>query len=256
MEGEIRRDAVTQIRKHLVILNNRMPFEPGIRKYFSDIEEREWVRLNMRLEGSVLSAGQIEAISDGEVCLGISVADHLKISVLKELLEKMRQMAQMKRILDLGAIDEFYHVISGATDKSDREKYVYRRKNIILRELDLTPAIPADIPEKMDALAAELIQAEGAEPGGSHMFLHAAYIHNRLIMISPYGEEDKLLARAAASYYIMSKGFPAVVPHMKESEYNKVILKYIKNKGITDSAYMWQDAMLERLGLMRQLTRY
>ena len=56
MEGEIRRDAVTQIRKHLVILNNRMPFEPGIRKYFSDIEEREWVRLNIRLEGSVLSS--------------------------------------------------------------------------------------------------------------------------------------------------------------------------------------------------------
>ena len=74
--------------------------------------------------------------------------------------------------------------------------------------------------------------------------------------IYPYGEDDKLLARCATTYYIMTKDLPAVALSLSEQKYNSMISDHIKRGDLSDMAEAWQSEVLKRLQLMVQLTRY
>ena len=126
----------------------------------------------------------------------------------------------------------------------------------MIQELDYTPPLPADIPQEMEKLAAELIKAAQVKAVSHDLFRYAAFIHNKIVEIYPYGEDDKLLARCATTYYIMTKDLPAVALSLSEQKYNSMISDHIKRGDLSDMAEAWQSEVLKRLQLMVQLTRY
>lgn len=245
------KETLVLIKKKLIMLKNRMPFSPEMKRYFADIERREWILGNMKIDGSSLTEGQIEAVARGDVCLNMPIAEHVRAERITSLLEKLWEFAEMKRTLDLNLLDEIHRFLS-----KDAPKNAFRKKNAMLSELEYTPPIPAEIPEELRVLAAEMIKASEIREVSSRMFRHAAFIHNKIVEIYPYGEEDKLLARAAAAYYIMTRGLPAVALPLKEQEYNSMIANHIKKGALDDMSEAWQQAILSRLSLMIQLTRY
>lgn len=82
----------------------------------------------------------------------------------------------------------------------------------------LHAALPAEVPQEMEKLAAELIKAAQVKAVSHDLFRYAAFIHNKIVEIYPYGEDDKLLARCATAYYIMTKDFPAVASFHQRTE--------------------------------------
>lgn len=48
-----------EIKKKMVILQNRTPFNREVKEYFAGIEEEDWIYNNMKAEGSSLSKGQV-----------------------------------------------------------------------------------------------------------------------------------------------------------------------------------------------------
>ena len=72
----------------------------------------------------------------------------------------------------------------------------------------------------------------------------------------PYGERDGLLARAMMSYFLMEKGYPAVVPNMKEEEYNSLALTMLKTAELQGLKELVKKEVLEHFDLMIQLTAY
>ena len=163
----------------------------------------------------------------------------------------------MKRELELNLLKEIYVFVSamdGAAD--DRQGSCYRKRNTIIQELSYTPPLPSEIPGMMEHLAGMLIEADGIDPQSEKFFLMAASIHDMIAAIVPYGQHDMLVARSAAAYYMISKGYPLITFDLKEQEYNLMIERYIKTGKNDECAEALKKALLERLRLMTQLTRY
>ncbi len=245
------RESITDIKKKMIILSNRMPFSADTKRYFAEIERHDWLKANIKISGSSLTDNQIELIAGGEICLSVPVSEHVRAKRISDLLESMYGFYQMDRSLDLNLIDCMHRMISGSETRRD-----YRKKSVILRELEYAPPIPAEIPQRMQQFASELIGTEAVNNFGEKVFENAAMIHNRIVEIYPYNERNKLLARAASSYYLMSRGFPAVTVNLKEQEYNEAIVKYLKKGDCYEMAGAWMEAVYRRLRLMIQLTGY
>lgn len=242
-----------EIKKKTVILMNRMPFSPEIKEFAAHIEKKDWLYGNLRLEGSALREEQVEAMLRGEYVAHASIGEHVTAQRLTELLESMRGFASRNADLDLKLITNFHNIIAGDAACVGQS---YRKRNMILTEYDYTPVIPAEIPAEMQRLQAMMSSALQIPKGSEERFCAAAEIHNRILEIFPYGETDKLLARAALCYYLMASGYPAVVPDMDESDYNGQMVDYLKSG---DSKAL-QDAVmrniLQKTDLMIQLTAY
>ncbi len=242
---------IREIKKKFIILGNRMPFTPEIKSYFRQIEEKEWLYNNMKLEGTGLTRGQIETMAMGDVYLNVPIGDHVMADKISMLLEKLWFFESMKRSLDLSVVDEIHREISG-----DKNYKNYRKRNLVIQELGYTPPMPAAIPERMDSLARVFIEALDAEPVSEEVFEYMAAIHNKTAEIFPYGENDRLIARVTATYYMMIKGFPAVMLDMKEQEYNDMIGAYLKTGDLTECKEAFKRVIFNRLDLMIQLTPY
>ncbi len=245
------RESITDIRKKMLILSNRMPFSAEIKSYFADIERHDWLKANIKISGSSLTDNQIEKIADGEICLNVPVSEHVRARRIYDLLEDMYGFIRMERSLDLNLIDCMYRIISG-----DETRRSYRKKSVVLRALEYTPPLPSEIPQKMQQLTSEIINADTGGNFSEKIFENAALIHNRIVEIYPYNENNKILARGAASYYLMTKGFPAVTVNLKEQEYNSAIVNYLKKGDSCDMVKAWIQAVHERIRLMIQLTVY
>jgi len=244
---------IREIRKKMLILSNRMPFSDIAQNCFLDMERKEWIVSNMVLEGSALSSRQITALVSGGYILEASVGDHVMVDRLDSLLAAMRKYSAQKRPLDLALIKAFKNIFDGEEENNDRE---YRRKNMMMPELDYVAKLPAEIPEAMEKLGRYLREKAAVPQGSRETFETAVKIHNSIIEIMPYDENDKVLARAAMLYFLMQRGYPAVLPELKETDYNELIYRYLK----TGSSWTFEEAIIEailtRLELMIQLTDY
>lgn len=244
---------IREIRKKMLILSNRMPFSEIAQNCFLDMEKKEWITLNMVLEGSALNSRQINALVSGGYILEASIGDHVMVDRLDSLLAAMSKYSAQKRHLDLALIKAFKNIFDGEEENNNRE---YRRKNMMMPELDYMAKLPAEIPEAMEALGRYLKERTGIHEGSREGFEAAVKIHNSIIEIMPYDENDKVLARAAMLYFLMCEGYPAVLPELKETDYNELIFRYLK----VGSSWPFEEAIIEailaRLELMIQLTDY
>ncbi len=240
-----------EIKKKMVILNNRMPFGQDTKSYFAETERNAWVYNNMKLEGSALSKERTVRMLSGELLLDIPAYEHIMAQNLETILRRVYSLASLKSNLDLRLIDELHSLITG-----EERGTPYRRRSIIISEWDYTPVIAADIPAHMQQLKKTLDKASKAESLSEDCFECCAEIHNKLLEILPYGEKDKILARTTATYYMITKGYPAMVFDIKEQEYNEMAANYMKTKDCAAFKELFKKEILNRLNLMIQLTAY
>jgi len=243
---------IREIRKKMVILGKRN-FSDMTKNYFRDFEKKDWISRNMILEGSALERSHIEALVCGNFILEATVGDHVMVERLSNLLERMYENSAKGWPLDLPMLNEFKNILDGEEKRRIPE---YRRKNLMLAEYDYMAKLPAEIPSAMQELQLYILRNSGASEGSREIFETAVKIHNDIIEIMPYGQGDKVLARAAMVYFLMLKGYPAVLPELKETDYNELFYRYLK----IDSAWAFEEevigAILARLELMIQLTEY
>ena len=238
---------IREIRKKMVLINNRRPFKKEVREYLRDLELTEWVFMNLHLSGSGLEKDHVQQILDGGWVLNASVEEHVMIDRLRELYRLIDRYLDMKTTLSLQVIDEMHRSLMGAG-----EAFQYRKNNPVLLEYGYNPVIPTEIPAAMEELS-RMIQKD--EPV-STPFLQAAQIHNRFLAIYPYKEGNEYLARAAMYYFLAEKGYPMAAITMTEQEYNNSVIMYLKKgeSGILCHALM--QAVYRRLELMIQITGY
>lgn len=235
-----------EIRKKLVILQNRRPFAPEVRSYLNDLENREWLSMNFRMSGSVLTPADVDAILEGECILHATVADHMMMQRLAELRNYIYRMADMRSDLSLQMIRDMHGILTGDAGAD------FRKGNPVLLEYGYNPMIPSDIPEAMK----ELADFAGKSETGENPFLKAARVHNRIIEIYPYTEESPALARAVMYYMIVRSGCPMAALDLSEQEYNAQIITYLSGGSSGKLAESLTGAVYSRLELMMQLTGY
>ena len=237
-----------EIKKKMVILQNRAPFNREVKEYFAGIEEEDWIYNNMKAEGSPLSKGQVESILRGDVLSNVPIGEHLMAERLRVLLKKLWAFSEENIDYGLRLTEGIYCILSG------KDKAEYRKRSILVREWDFSPALPADIPGEMENFRYLMGEALRTGTMTEECFEYAARLQLCLLKILPYGEEDRLMARAVTTYYLMCKGYPAAAPYVKEQEYNAMVSACLKSGNCNDLKDPYKQEILAKLSLMMQLT--
>ena len=238
---------IREIKKRMVVLNNRKPFKSETKNYLRDLELSEWIFMNLRLSGSRLSKENIDTVLEGGYLLHASIEEHLVIERLQNLYRYVYRQLDMKADLSVEMLNRMHWILNGNEKESD-----YRKNNPVLLEYGYNPVTPDEIPKAM----ADMIFFSGREHTPSELFLKAAQIHNRIIEIYPYKTGNECLARAAMYYLLAAEGYPMAAISMSEQEYNNGIITYLKKgeSGILCQALT--EAVYRRLELMIQITAY
>jgi Fic family protein len=235
---------IREIKKKMIILRNRAPFSPEIKSYLNQLEAREWVYMNLTLEGSGLVKENIDTVLDGGYILQASVEEHLLIERLGSLRGYLYRLTDMEAALSRNILSDIHGILTGNRGEA------FRKTNPVLLEYGYNPMLPAEIPAAVDQLLAYGRHNEQ----GENVFLKAARIHNRLVEIYPYKEGSPMLARAVMYYYLLEQGYPMAAIAMSEQEYNHALTRYLKDGDCKVLEQSLTEAVLGRLELMIQLT--
>lgn len=210
-----------EIRKKLIILGNRSPFPQEVKDYLNDLEYREWIYMNMRLAGSVLTVGDIDAILRGECIMEATVEDHLMLDRLTELRNYIYRLTDLRADLSPQILRDMQAITAGKRDNGKGEA---------IRQIMY--------------FAGELQTENGVNP-----LERAAGLHNLIRKLEPFEENCDMLARAVMYYVVAQAGYPLTALKLTVEEYRQA----------GDSRQLAQllgQAVSERLDLMMQLTCY
>ena len=244
---------IRDIKKKMVILSRRMPFSNDVKAFMNHLEKKEWVYRNLKMEGSRLTPEQTENLLTGQYVLAASVWEHLMVQRLEKILASMYDFISCRVDIDLKLINTFHNLLSADNaDLSDG----YRKKSMVITEYDYIPLIPAEIPSAMKKLQMIIDKKNKITGDSVECFDAAAEIHNEILRILPYGGDDKILARVLMTYFLMERGYPAVIFDMSEEEYNNAVFKGLRDADYSKIREAMLKAVLERTDLMMQLTDY
>ena len=172
---------------------------------------------------------------------------------LEKILASMYDFISRRVDIDLKLINTFHNLLSADNaDLSDG----YRKKSMVITEYDYIPLIPAEIPSAMKKLQMIIDKKNKITGDSVECFDAAAEIHNEILRILPYGGDDKILARVLMTYFLMERGYPAVIFDMSEEEYNNAVFKGLRDADYSKIREAMLKAVLERTDLMMQLTDY
>ena len=236
---------IREIRKKLVVLSNRSPFPQAVKDYIDHLEKLDWIYMNLRLDGSPLSRDDAEKILGGEPVMSGRIMDHVLVENLNELRGELYDLAQ--RGLEVGP--ELVRIIAA---KADADVTEFRKSTPQLVEYGYTPVLPAEIPGAMN----EFLAFAGRRDEFENPFEKAAGLHNRLLAIYPFKEGNQVAARALMEYYLLYSGLPMAYVDLSESQYNSTFSDYCRSGSSKPLADLLTKAVLDRLELMIQLTRY
>lgn len=233
------------IRKRMVILGNRAPFKSEVKSHLTQLEAREWIAMNMTLQGCMLTGEKLECVLDGGCILEASIEEHMMINRLTELRDYIYRLSDMKAELSVQILKDMHSIIVDG----DRNEG-YRKGHPILLEYGYNPILPQDIAGEL----ARLVDFANRKEDGENVFQRATKVHNCLLAIYPFKEGNQILARAAMYYLLALEGFPMAALELTESAYNQQVMAYLKGAGSEALATELMKAVFYRFELMMQLT--
>ncbi|MHC1721588.1 MAG: Fic family protein [Aminipila sp.] len=227
------------------ILDDRKPYSIEMRKQIKKMEFCELIYTSLHLDGSIVSRDQVNRILDGEFVVEATVNDHLAIENYIETLLFMENLIGIESDVSLKIIEDIHDVSNGS------EGLIWRRSNPILYTLDYNPPHWQDIKEKMDELIRWTYHADEQLKGNK--ILKAAYLHNKLIEIYPFEYNSEVTARMVMYYSLMRDGYPIFELRLGESEYNTLIIDYLKYKNVEPFYKAVERGLFNKLEVMLQI---
>lgn len=201
-----------EIRKKLVILGNRKPFKKETMELVIDLQKKNWLAMNMRLEGRQITEKDLDDILAGGLP-NLLVDDYVALRDLEWLYDKMILWQKDDYRLTSAMLNHMYQVISG------EESTEYRKSASAILEWSYTPRpmSPLDISRGIDEIT-DYEYERSYDP-----VAQAIKIHNQILRLMPYKAFNQIIARAAMLYYLMSREMPLVSFSLKEEEYNEIL---------------------------------
>jgi hypothetical protein len=219
-----------EIRKKLIILNNRSPFRQEVKDYLADLEYREWLYMNMSLSGKGLSAEEIDMILGGGCIMDAAVEDYLMLDRLEELRQYIYHLTDLDADLSLQILRDMQAIITGVRCDGD-----------------------ADAVQRL-LYFADCIASE--KSGADNPLEKAAVMHNLTVNLQPFDGECTMLARAVMYYVLAQAGYPLAALELTMQEYRQMNASFLTSKDSSRLVQSLGQAVSKRLDLMMQLTRH
>lgn len=245
-----------EIKKKILILKNRKPFNPETADYIAEMNRLDWISSCLKLSGTPVSREGVQKIMKGELLVDVSLKTHLLIHRYVDMIRHIESMLEMGTELSEKELIELYRMLFNPEPETEPDGTVtfYRRSNPVLVEWEYNPPYFDDVREQMGLIFHWAAQERvGINPDMNPM-LRAAVLHNKIAEIYPFGEESAVMARAAMLYELMSAGLPPVRLDMSEQEYNCAVVLYLRKEDSTPLYEVLEKSVYNQLELMAQLT--
>lgn len=245
-----------EIKKRLLILKNRQPYQPEIAEYMGEMNRLDWICSCRCLSGEAISRENIKKILDGELVVEVGLQTHQLIFRYAAMMKRVESMLEMDTSLGERELLELYRFLLEPEPQTrpDGSVTYYRRNNPVLAEWKYTPPDFREVGEQMKLLFHWLLCKRDEIDPDMDPILRAAVLHNRLIEIYPFDSDSALMARAAMFYELRAAGFPPVRLDLDEQEYNEAIVLYLKKEDSTPLYNALLNSICNQLGLMMQIT--
>jgi len=232
-----------EIKKKLLILENRKPFPPEIKTYIEEVSFHDWIYSSLHLDGSAISKQDVIKIMKGEFVVSVNLMEHSQIRNYMEAIRRIYLLEGMKNELDEKLLIQIFKVLF------PEESEIYRTNNPVLLELCYNPPHFKEIEEQMELLFGWMNEEMMSNP-----IRKAAYLHNKIIEIYPFGSHSASMARMALLYDLIQHGFPPISLAMSESQYNDALCHYLKTEDIEPFYQAVERGVYNQLEVMLQLT--
>ena len=191
---------IREINKKKFILENRGPFSDKIKEYMKEIWLSEWVYTSNKLSGSPLSLKETLTILKGEYILTKTIEDHMSISKHQDVIKHIEKMARFKE--DMYS-DKICYINNLFCDGKD---FNYRDNNPVNLEWKYIPPHFKEVSSKMKELNRWYLE----ESKDINPVLKGVMLHNKILMIYPFREDNEKTGRALLNYELLKAGFPPI----------------------------------------------
>ncbi|WP_206457977.1 Fic family protein [Anaerovorax sp. IOR16] len=232
-----------EIKKKILILENRKPFPPEIKAYMEEVSFHDWIYSSLRLDGSAITKQNVTKIMKGEFVVSVNLMEHSCIRNYIEAIKLISVLVDMKNELSEKVLLQIYQVLF------PEHTEVYRTNNPVLIELQYNPPHFKEIEEQMELLFDWLSEEDATNP-----IRKATYLHNKIIEIYPFGAHSAIMARMALLYYLIQHGFPPISLDISESQYNDAMYHYLKTENPESFYQVVERGVYNQLEVMLQLT--
>lgn len=234
---------IDKIAEKFVLLSKKKPFSPQVQSYLCGSCRREWIWCCLHLDGSAVTKEQIDQIIEGELVRDISLGEYGLIDRYWSLFREIDTQLDLKNELSEKVLLRFYDLLFP-------DNGGYRRGNPILRQWNYNPPHFKDVPEGMRDIFHWYACAE--YPGNPLM--KAAALHQKLMVLYPFGEDTGTMALLALLYHLMFHGLYPFVLNLSESEYNDTICFYLKNQEVEPLYRAVARGVYNRLEVLLQMS--
>lgn len=233
---------IEKIAEKFVLLSKKKPFSPQIQRYLCGACRMEWIWCCLHLDGSAVSREQIEQIIEGGLVRDISLGEYSLIDRYWGLFRKIDTLLGLTTELSETVLLKLYDELFPGNEG-------YRRGNPILLQWNYNPPHFKDVGDSMRELFHWYARAE--YPGNPLM--KAAVLHQKMMVLYPFGEDTGVMARLALLYHLMFCGLYPFMLNLSESEYNDTICLYLKDQDAGPLYRAVERGVYNRLEVLLQM---
>ena len=256
-EAVMDQERYRQIKKKVLILKNRKPYQAETAQYITEMNQIDWITSCLRLSGTPISQEGVQRIIQGELLVDVSLKNHQLIHRYLETLRHMQSMLEMGTDLTETGLLHLYEILydpRGEAEHKGVEPVFYRQDARTVETWGYRPPGADEISEQMDIVFKWLALEEGRVNPDLNPIMRSVMLHNKLLEIYPFGECSPAIARLAMLYQLMSAGLPPIRLAMSEQEYNCAIVLYLKKEDHLPLYEAVEKGVYNQLDLMVQLT--
>lgn len=203
----------------------RMTGNPQGKKLVNGISKLQWMETSYGLDGGTLSTEDVKMILTGKYVMTKTVQEHVMIRNYDEMLSYLYNCLAIKDKVDLTLLCKCNEILSRDELEAAPEESI-RRGIPIVSELGMVPVHPQDIPRQLEKVLQRFYSArERLDPA-----MRACYIHNEILRIYPFEENNGATARAMLNFELLAANMPPVPFTMETPDYYRAVAKHIKEE--------------------------
>lgn len=210
-------------------LNNMLSVKPEFSRKFVSIIEHMWIESSRALDVDGLSPMGAPETEDIHRMLKLEFLDSVPLSEYaavnnhRSMIRYLFAFSSEGKLPDMNVIGKINALLCGREEESNE---LIRTDNVFVRNFNLNPVAPKRIASEL----IQLMKGYDAMHESMNPIMRGCFLHNELLRIYPFKENNEATARALLNLELMKGGFMPVIFCMSADKYSYGVKMYIHEK--------------------------
>lgn len=168
----------------------------------------------------------VQRVIKEEYVENLTISDHLTIKNYADMVRFVYNVLPLKDKADVALIEKL-NVILCRNGMLEEQPVDYRKTSPVIKEFALVPTYYQSVQESLS----EMIRHYYVTYVEEDPVFRACYLHNELIKIYPFAENNEATARALLNFELVAAGFLPLSFTMAKADYCSCSAQYINGRG-------------------------